>query len=50
LRRRVGLAHISYVKRAIKAAQQAEVGIVAVRHNYDAVADLSLATTLELGG
>ena len=26
------------VKRAIKAAEQAEAGIVAVRHNYDAVA------------
>lgn len=28
------------VKRAIKAAEQAEAGIVAVTHNYDAVADL----------
>ncbi|MFZ0666236.1 MAG: hypothetical protein WAM97_10800 [Acidimicrobiales bacterium] len=28
------------VKRAIKAAEQADAGVVPVRHNYDAVADL----------
>jgi hypothetical protein len=28
------------VKRAIRAAEQAEAGVAEVRHNYDAVADL----------